>query len=174
MFRWVNSWRELGYFRRSSIGLIMINVFLQRILRISGKCRYLIHFTSRATSGAGIELYGEGINAERCLAINGGMLLGGSNGIKIHRSVLIAPGVKFVSGNHDFSDFNMPTISSEPIVISENCWIGANAIILPGISLLPDTIVGAGSVVTKSPGEPGVVVCGNPAKIIRRWKNCAN
>lgn len=50
--------------------------------------------------------------------------------------------------------------------IGRRCFIGANAIILPGVKLGDNTIVGAGAVVTKS-FEGGVILAGNPAKIIR-------
>ena len=52
------------------------------------------------------------------------------------------------------------------IVIGNNCFIGARAILLPGVSLADNTIVAAGSVVANSITQPGVVVAGNPARII--------
>jgi len=52
------------------------------------------------------------------------------------------------------------------IVISDNCFIGCGAIILPGVFIANGVIVGAGSVVTKSISTPNVVVAGNPAKYI--------
>lgn len=51
--------------------------------------------------------------------------------------------------------------------IGRRCFIGANAIILPGVKLGDNTIVGAGAVVTKS-FEGGVILAGNPAKIVRK------
>lgn len=50
--------------------------------------------------------------------------------------------------------------------VEENCFIGARSILLPGIKVGRGSVVGAGSVVTKS-FPPGSLVCGNPAKIIR-------
>ena len=52
------------------------------------------------------------------------------------------------------------------ITIGKNCFIGANAVLLPGVSLADGTIVGAGAVVSKSVTEPNCVIAGNPAKII--------
>ena len=52
------------------------------------------------------------------------------------------------------------------IKIGNNCFIGARSIILPGCSLADNTIVAAGSVVTKSVKECGKVIGGNPAKVI--------
>jgi acetyltransferase-like isoleucine patch superfamily enzyme len=51
--------------------------------------------------------------------------------------------------------------------LGESCWIGMNAIILPGVTLGNCTIVGAGSVVTKSFMQGNCVIAGNPAKLIR-------
>lgn len=52
------------------------------------------------------------------------------------------------------------------IYIGNNCFIGMNTTILPGVTLADNCIVAAGSVVTKSVTEPGTVVGGNPARII--------
>lgn len=52
------------------------------------------------------------------------------------------------------------------IIIGDNCFVGSNSIILPGVSLADNTIVAAGSVVTKSVKEPNLIIGGNPAKII--------
>jgi len=54
----------------------------------------------------------------------------------------------------------------KPIVLGKNVWIGAGAIILPGITVGDDAIIGAGSVVTRDV-LPGVTVVGNPARACR-------
>lgn len=53
-----------------------------------------------------------------------------------------------------------------PVHIGRNCWIGAGAIILPGITIGDNTVVGAGSVVTKDL-PPNVIAAGNPCKVMR-------
>ncbi|SDS44504.1 maltose O-acetyltransferase [Halopseudomonas litoralis] len=55
---------------------------------------------------------------------------------------------------------------TKSVVIGSDCWIGANAILLPGVTLGNGVIVAAGSVVTK-PVNDNVVVAGNPARVIR-------
>jgi acetyltransferase-like isoleucine patch superfamily enzyme len=55
---------------------------------------------------------------------------------------------------------------SKSVVIGKNCFIGANAILMPGVTLGDSVIVGAGSVVTKSFGD-NIIISGNPAKIIK-------
>ena len=52
------------------------------------------------------------------------------------------------------------------IIIGDHCFIGARSILLPGVTLGERTIVGAGSVVTKSFLQGNVVIAGNPAKVI--------
>ena len=53
-----------------------------------------------------------------------------------------------------------------PVVIKENVWIGSNVSILPGVTIGKNSVIGAGSVVTKNIPE-NVVAYGNPCKIVR-------
>jgi acetyltransferase-like isoleucine patch superfamily enzyme len=60
-----------------------------------------------------------------------------------------------------------------PIALGDRVWIGARSIILKGVTLGQDTVVAAGSVVTKSEDATNVVIGGNPARVIRegiRWR----
>jgi len=152
-------------------GLFLINFVFQSILRITSRRIRLLHFTNVISADRGLELTGVGQFAVRCLRINGGILIQASNGVRLDRSALLGPGVKIISGNHDLADFGAPSTAAAPIEIGANCWIGANAVVLPGVRLLPDTIVGAGSVVTRSPETGGVVIAGNPARVVRRRTN---
>lgn len=149
-------------------GLYGINFVFQRLLRITSRRVNLLHFTNLISADYGLELVGQGDFVESCLRINGGIMIQASNGVKLDRSVLIGPGAKIISGNHDLSDFAKPSVPGAGIEIGSQCWIGANAVILPGVKLLPGTIVGAGSVVTRGFEEGYIVVAGNPAKIVRR------
>jgi maltose O-acetyltransferase len=56
--------------------------------------------------------------------------------------------------------------AAEPITIGDNVWLGGGVIVLPGVTIGPDTVVGAGAIVTKDL-PPGVVAVGNPARIVR-------
>ena len=149
-------------------GLYLVNFVFQKILRITSGKISLLHFTNVISAEQGFELVGEGRFAERCLRINGGIVIQAGNGVRIDRSVLLGPGVKIFSGNHDPEDFARPSLPSAPIEIGSDCWIGANAVILPGVCLFPRTIVGAGSVVTQGVDEGNVVLAGNPARIVRK------
>lgn len=54
------------------------------------------------------------------------------------------------------------------VIIGNQVWVGAHSILLKGVSIADGSVIGAGSVVTKSIEEQGVVAAGNPAKVIRR------
>lgn len=91
--------------------------------------------------------------------------------ITIGARTLVGPNCSFFSGTHPLDPFlrngtKGPELGS-PITIGEDCWLGGNAIVLPGVSIGRGVTVGAGSVVTKSV-EDFCVVAGNPARVIRR------
>jgi acetyltransferase-like isoleucine patch superfamily enzyme len=62
-----------------------------------------------------------------------------------------------------------PKLKTAPVKIADNVWIGMNAIILKGVTLGENSVVAAGSVVTKSV-EPNTVVAGNPAQVVKQFK----
>ena len=82
---------------------------------------------------------------------------------------MIGPNVVIATGGHPI----LPELRKKgyqfnaPIHIGENCWIGAGAIILPGITIGKNVVVGAGSVVTKDLPD-NIVAVGNPCKILRK------
>ena len=86
--------------------------------------------------------------------------------ITIGEGTYIAPNVGLITANHDLVDPDIH-LEPEPITLGEKCWIGMNSVILPGVTLGDHTIVGAGSVVTKSFDKGWCVVAGNPARVIR-------
>jgi maltose O-acetyltransferase len=99
--------------------------------------------------------------------------------ITIGDRVLIGPGVQLITASHPveahartidyLADPNFPfrAVSfARPIAIGDDVWIGAGAIVLPGVTICAGATVGAGSVVTKSL-PANVVAVGNPARVIR-------
>lgn len=95
-----------------------------------------------------------------------GCYLQGNGGIFIGNYVHFASNIGIISGNHDLYD-QTKHIDKE-VRIGDYTWIGMGAIILPGVTLGPRTIVGAGSVVTKSFPEGFCVIAGNPAHLIKK------
>jgi maltose O-acetyltransferase len=98
-------------------------------------------------------------------------LLFGTGGITIGRDVLISSHCSIFSISHRVDALGQgllfrDTRFTAPVEIGDNVWIGTGARILPGVSIGANTIVGAGSVVTRSIPK-GVVAAGVPAKVIR-------
>lgn len=89
--------------------------------------------------------------------------------VTIGSRTLIGPNVQIYTATHpvDFRQRASGLESGSPIAIGEDVWIGGSAVICPGVSIGDRTIIGAGSVVTKSiPSD--VIAAGNPCRIIRR------
>ena len=86
--------------------------------------------------------------------------------VTIGKGTMIAPGVGLITANHRFDDVHAHQ-TGKPITIGAKSWLGMNAVILPGVCLGPETIVGAGAVVTHSFPEGHCVLAGNPARKIR-------
>ena len=77
----------------------------------------------------------------------------------------ISANVGIVSANHDLYDNRSHLI--EEVRIGKYCWLGMGVLVMPGVVLGDYTIVGAGSVVTRSFPEGFCVIAGNPAKMIK-------
>lgn len=91
--------------------------------------------------------------------------------IVIQDDVEIGPGVHFYVNDHAYDDTTVPIkyqgyYKSEPVHVCKGAWIGANAIILRGVTIGENAVVGAGSIVTKDVAAH-TVVAGNPAKKIK-------
>ncbi|TQV76955.1 sugar O-acetyltransferase [Aliikangiella marina] len=95
-----------------------------------------------------------------CTFIDGGL-------INIGDDLLMGPNVQILTINHPVSAVERleKTSFAQDVSIGDNVWLGAGAIVLPGVSIGEGAVIGAGSVVTKSVAA-GSRVAGNPAKII--------
>jgi acetyltransferase-like isoleucine patch superfamily enzyme len=94
------------------------------------------------------------------------------HGITIEDDVLLGHGVHIYVSNHSFQNPQIPIIDqgsseSKLVILKKGCWIGANAIILPGVTIGENSVVGAGSIVTTNIPDR-VVAVGNPAKVIKK------
>lgn len=97
---------------------------------------------------------------------------GESGSITIEENVMIGSGVHMYVHNHRFDDPNLPIIAqghypSESITLKKGSWIGANAIILPGVTVGENSVIGAGSVVTCDI-PPFSVAVGSPARVVKK------
>lgn len=114
------------------------------------------------------------IKCGRNFVVNSNSYFHGIGGIEIGDYVLIGPNAVLSSGMHEYSKSREPVatqkIIPKKIVIEDGVWIGANVVVMPGVTISEGTIVGAGSVVTKST-EPYSVVAGVPAKKIKMRLN---
>jgi len=109
------------------------------------------------------------ISLGKDVLINTNTYIYGRGGVSIGDKTLISPGCSIVSGDHDITAgtyiLDNPCHTKE-IFIDRNCWVGANCVIVGGVHLAEGTVVGAGSVVTRST-EPHGVYVGSPARRIR-------
>ena len=89
----------------------------------------------------------------------------------IGHHVNLAQGITVTALNHNFADTNRRIdeqgISTRPVVIGDDVWIGANAVILPGVTIGRHVVVAAGAVVTKDVPDY-CVVAGVPAKVVKK------
>jgi len=87
-------------------------------------------------------------------------------GITIEENVLIAPKVSLLSEGHPISTEHRQSLTVGHIHIKKNAWIGANATVLPGVTVGENAVVAAGAVVSKDVPD-NAIVGGIPAKIIK-------
>lgn len=88
--------------------------------------------------------------------------------VTIGDNVLFGPGVQIYTAYHPLDPGPRRDLweAAKPITIGHNVWIGGNAIVCPGVTIGENSVIGAGSVVTKDV-PPNVVVVGNPGRILR-------
>lgn len=96
--------------------------------------------------------------------INEGLDVMAAGSITIEDDVLIGPQVTILTSNHDFND--LAILKNKPVLIKKKAWIGAKAVLCPGITVGEGAVVAAGAVVTKDVA-PHILVGGNPAKYIK-------
>jgi acetyltransferase-like isoleucine patch superfamily enzyme len=93
--------------------------------------------------------------------------------IVIGKRVMIASNSSITTITHDYHDSKMnKTIVLKKIVIEDDVWVGANSVIMPGVTLGKGCVIGAGSVVTKDV-PPMQIVAGVPARFVKMreiWK----
>jgi len=132
---------------------------------ILAKCGRCVNIEKGANFPSSAELgdhSGIGIRAQ----INGKVMIG--------NNVMMGPDVCIYAKNHAFDRTDIPMnlqgfTPEKPVVIEDDVWIGAKAIILPGVHIGTGVVIGAGAVVTKDVPDYAVVG-GNPARILKMRK----
>ena len=110
---------------------------------------------------------GKNIHLGKNVFINAGCRFQDQGGIYIGDGTFIGHNVILATLNHDLNPNTRADMYPKPIHIGKKVWIGSGAIVLPGVSIGDNSVIAAGSVVTKNvPGN--VVYGGNPAKFIKK------
>ena len=123
--------------------------------------------------------YGKHISIGRNVIINMNCIFVDCNKISIGDNVLIASNVQLCTATHPVNpierlvenwstDSKIPYFRTFalPIIVENNVWVGAGAIILPGVTIGENSVIGAGSIVNK-PIPKNSVAVGNPCKVIK-------
>ena len=111
----------------------------------------------------------------------GDVIIGDHTRIGLHNTIIgpvtigshvnLAQGITVTALNHNFEDaekrIDVQGVSTTPVTIEDDVWIGANAVILPGVHIGNHCVVAAGAVVTKDV-PPHSLVAGVPAKVIKQ------
>ena len=111
----------------------------------------------------------------------GDVMIGDHTRIGLHNTIIgpviigshvnLAQGITVTALNHNFEDsekrIDEQGVSTSAVVIEDDIWIGANAVVLPGVTIGHHSVVAAGAVVTKDV-PPHSLVAGVPAKIIKQ------
>ena len=111
----------------------------------------------------------------------GDVIIGNHTRIGLHNTIIgpvtigshvnLAQGITITALNHNFDDsekcIDQQGISTKEVVLEDDIWVGANAVILPGVTIGKHAVVAAGAIVTKDV-PPHSLVAGVPAKVIRQ------
>lgn len=114
--------------------------------------------------------YGRNIKLGERIFINANVMMVDLGGITIEDDVLIEPGAYLISVNHQLKPKQRKELELKPVVIERNAWIGAKAMILPGVTIGENAVVAAGAVASKNV-PANAVVADIPARIIKKIKD---
>jgi acetyltransferase-like isoleucine patch superfamily enzyme len=113
---------------------------------------------------------GVGIRIGDRSAIGAGSFVGGQGGVSIGHDVIIGPGVRIFSENHNYELMDRPIRSQgetrRGVTIADDCWIGASVVIVDGVAIGTGCVIAAGAVVTRDV-PPFCVAAGVPARTLR-------
>lgn len=139
------------------------NFFMQKIIGINKEIPFPVDFRMRIPNWRNIIVGPDDMNVFQKIgnyyqAVDAKIIIG--------KGTQIANGVAIITSNHDLNDISRHS-KGRDVTIGDDCWIGSNAVILPGVELGTHTVVGAGAVVTKSFPDGWCVLVGVPARKIK-------
>ena len=113
--------------------------------------------------------YGSNIEIGENFFSNYGLTILDVGKVTIGDNAQIAPNVSIYTAGHPIhpDSRNSGYEYGIPVAIGDNVWIGGNAVILPGVTIGSNSVIGAGSVVTKDIPE-WVIAAGNPCRVLRK------
>ena len=112
--------------------------------------------------------YGYNIEIGENFYSNHNLVILDANKVKFGDNVFIAPNCGFYTAGHplDAETRNKGLEYAKPITVGNNVWIGGNVVVLPGVTIGDNAVMGAGSVVNKDIPS-NVVAVGNPCRVIK-------
>ncbi|WP_372778786.1 acyltransferase [Litorivivens sp.] len=147
-----------------SIRLVLKWFLIQKIIGFNRHVPWPAHWSSKIIAPDKI------VRGSRFPGLGMGCHIDGRNGIIFGSNVWIGPRVTFISMNHSTSNYH-EWVAEDPIRVGNDCWFGANSVVLPSVVLGDHTVVAAGAVVTKSFPEGNQILAGNPAKVAKEISN---
>lgn len=158
-----NTWAEISRSNRLCFRINQTDPMTEASRRLVQELVPGIPETSHIMPPMQIDM-GKNVKMGSHVFINHGLTVMARGGIEIEDDVMIGPGASLLTANHDMYDHQV--LLCGKITLKKNAWIGAKAMILPGVTVGENAIVAGGAVVTKDV-EPNTVVGGNPAKVLK-------
>jgi acetyltransferase-like isoleucine patch superfamily enzyme len=147
---------------------VYMNCFGRTGVRLGNNVRIREFASVQVTSH--LSYPGEGLDVGEGTYVGPHCILGAGGGIHIGQNVTLGAYVQILAENHRFADARRPVneqgVARKGIIIDDGCWLGNSVIVLDGVHIGRNAVVGAGSVVIQSIPE-GAVAIGNPARIHR-------
>ncbi|MDZ7735374.1 MAG: DapH/DapD/GlmU-related protein [Gammaproteobacteria bacterium] len=134
--------------------------FMQKIVGFNRLVPWPVHFTSRVIHHNNIK-----VGVRSFPGFSQGCYIQGRNGIVIGNNLRMGPGVGLISANHNKDDYDRWDYE-KPIYIGDNVWLGMNVVVLPGVRIGSNVIIGANSVVSHDILSNAIAI-GNPCEVVR-------
>lgn len=143
------------------VGIIVRYVVLRPLIKGHGFFRMLERVV--------IEYPGQ-LSVGKNVGLNTGCWINARGGVTLGDDSIVGPYCVIHSANHKVDRLDVPTskqgYNEAPVYIGKNVWLGACVIVLPGVTIGDNAVVGAGAVVTRDI-PPNAIAAGNPARVIR-------